>query len=203
MTPIQATADAVIEIARGEIGTHEEPIGSNRTKYGKWFGLDGYAWCAIWVSWVLNKVGITRWRHSYTPTGMQAFKDAGLFKPAKSIAKPGWLVYFNFDSDVGPEHVGIVTRDNNDGTISTIEGNTSPTDAGSQANGDGVYRKIRSKSLVLGYGAVEYVTEPPADRYAITAVKIVEKVVTEDRLKLTVANLKERGFMVKKELIQQ
>ena len=34
--------------------------------------------------------------------------------------------------------------------MTAIEGNTSSGTAGSQANGDGVYRKKRAKSLVLG-----------------------------------------------------
>lgn len=36
-----ATAERVLDIARAELGTKESPAGSNRTKYGKWYGLDG------------------------------------------------------------------------------------------------------------------------------------------------------------------
>ena len=31
----------VIEIARGELGQTENPAGSNLTKYGFWYGVDG------------------------------------------------------------------------------------------------------------------------------------------------------------------
>jgi len=41
----------IVEIARAEIGTKESPKNSNKTKYGKWFGLDGLAWCGMFVSW--------------------------------------------------------------------------------------------------------------------------------------------------------
>ena len=34
----------VVQIAVKEIGTIEVPKYSNKTKYGKWFGLDGMAW---------------------------------------------------------------------------------------------------------------------------------------------------------------
>jgi hypothetical protein len=34
----------IVEIARQEIGVIESPKNSNKTKYEKWFGLDGVAW---------------------------------------------------------------------------------------------------------------------------------------------------------------
>ena len=50
-------ANKVLAVARGELGNTESPAGSNRTKYGKWFGLDGYAWCMIFVMWCFGQVG--------------------------------------------------------------------------------------------------------------------------------------------------
>jgi hypothetical protein len=59
----------------------------------------------------------------------------------------GDLVRYSFD------HVGMFVRDRGDGTIETIEGNTGASGAvsDSRTGGDGVYRKIRSKSLVKDY----------------------------------------------------
>lgn len=34
----------IVSIAQSQIGTTEQPSGTNKTKYGKWFGLDGVAW---------------------------------------------------------------------------------------------------------------------------------------------------------------
>ena len=34
----------VVKIAAGELGNTETPANSNRTKYGAWYGLDGYPW---------------------------------------------------------------------------------------------------------------------------------------------------------------
>ena len=45
----------IVEIARKEIGYIEQA--GNKTKYGQWFGLNGVAWCAIFVSWVYYKAG--------------------------------------------------------------------------------------------------------------------------------------------------
>ena len=47
----------VIEIAKKEIGYSETPKNTNKTKYGKWFGLDGVAWCGIFVSWCYAQAG--------------------------------------------------------------------------------------------------------------------------------------------------
>ena len=41
----------VLDVARGELGNTEHPAGSNRTRYGKWMGLDGQPWCLRFVLW--------------------------------------------------------------------------------------------------------------------------------------------------------
>ena len=64
-------------------------------------------------------------------------------------AKAGDIVFFQFDDDAQPDHVGIVTSNDGKGTLRTIEGNTSEG-KGSQSNGDGVYAKKRAYSLVMG-----------------------------------------------------
>ena len=66
---------------------------------------------------------------------------------ATSRPRAGDLVRFTFD------HVGLFEKDNHDGTITTVEGNTGASGAvsDSRTGGDGVYRKIRSKSLVRDY----------------------------------------------------
>src|SRR6185369_13680280 len=43
---IQALAEAI-----KHIGAKEDPPDSNRTMFGEWFGVDGVAWCNIFVSY--------------------------------------------------------------------------------------------------------------------------------------------------------
>jgi hypothetical protein len=64
-------------------------------------------------------------------------------------AKRGDLILMDFTGSKIPQHVGIASKDFNPQlkNIETIEGNTS--DSGSQANGDGVYRKVRPAQFVL------------------------------------------------------
>lgn len=67
------------------------------------------------------------------------------------LPRRGDIVFFHFKTG---RHVGIVTSefpytrfDVGDSAIGTIEANTSPTDQGSQRNGDGIWRKERSVKI--------------------------------------------------------
>lgn len=149
-----ATAHQVLAIARDEIGTTESPPDSNRVKYARWYPMNGSPWCAMFVSWVLDQAGITAYKHAYTPTGAERFRQQDRW--FRAHPEPGDLVYYDFPPHERIEHVGFVVRDNRDGTITTIEGNTSSGDEGSQNNGGGVFRRRRATSLVVGYGRPPY-----------------------------------------------
>ena len=53
-----ATANEILAVARKELGVKESPAGSNRTKYGAWYGLDGQPWCMMFVQWVFDQAGV-------------------------------------------------------------------------------------------------------------------------------------------------
>ena len=149
-----ATAHQVLAIARDEVGTTEAPPNSNVVKYARWYPMNGSPWCAMFVSWVLDQAGITGFKHAYTPTGAERFRQQDRW--FRGHPQPGDLVYYDFPPHERIEHVGFVVRDNDDGTITTIEGNTSSGDEGSQSNGGGVFRRTRSTTLVVGYGRPPY-----------------------------------------------
>ena len=52
------TVSELLRIAQQELGNTESPAGSNRTKYGKWMGLDGQPWCMSFVQWCFSQVGV-------------------------------------------------------------------------------------------------------------------------------------------------
>ena len=52
-----AVLDRAAQPMPTELGTLESPPNSNRTKYGAWYGFDGFPWCAMFVSWVYDKAG--------------------------------------------------------------------------------------------------------------------------------------------------
>lgn len=71
----------------------------------------------------------------------KAWTDAEAAEP-----QPGDIVFFDFPGDALDRisHVGIVISNNGNGTVTTIEGNTSPDKKGDQRNGGEVCKKIRA-----------------------------------------------------------
>jgi hypothetical protein len=150
----------VLGAARSQLGTVESPPNSNRTKYGKAYGMDGQAWCAMFVWWVFQQTGDKDLipKAAYTPTFADWFRKRGAWGTAP---RPGAVVFFDFPGDGVNRisHVGLVEAVNTDGTITTIEGNTSGTTAGSQRDGGGVWRRTRRVGIV-GYGYPAYAPVP-------------------------------------------
>ncbi|WP_326821957.1 CHAP domain-containing protein [Streptosporangium sp. NBC_01756] len=162
----KVTAAKVLDIAASQIGVSENAQGGG-TKFQSWYvsspraqetvARDGgnpqaYAnasWCAMFVSWVGDQAGIrpTVGWDAYTVTYAQWFKNNGHWG---TVAKPGAVVFYDWQggkSIDGIDHVGFVKKDNGDGTISTIEGNT--------GNGK-VEARVRPTSQVVGYGYPVY-----------------------------------------------
>jgi hypothetical protein len=142
----QGTAEKLVEVAKAEIGTVEGPK-NNETKYGKFTKANFQPWCGSFVNWCANEAGVKVPNTVYTPGGAAAFKKAGQWIDT-DIADPeaGDIAYFDFPSDGVDRisHVGIVEKDNGDGTVWCIEGNTSSDAKGSQRNGGEVCRKLRA-----------------------------------------------------------
>jgi murein L,D-transpeptidase YcbB/YkuD len=158
------TYDEVRRILRAEVGTTENPPGSNNTKYGAWYGYNGAPWCAMFQLWVDAKAGhLLTIKSAYTPTLAQYFID---HKRAGKTPRVGAYAFHNFDGS-RIQHVSRVIDVINPTTVRTVEGNTSPSAAGSQENGDGVYiktRSVRSGDIVL-FGYPEYEKELPKFEY--------------------------------------
>jgi cell wall-associated NlpC family hydrolase len=158
-----ATAEDVIKLAEKQIGIKEGKGGN--TKFHKWYinsdygkrtaerdggkvtDYKGAAWCDMFVSWIGEKTGAKGMgTDAYTVSHAKWFKDHDRWGKK---ARPGAVVFFAWDGSksIGAiEHVGFVVKDNGNGTITTVEGNT----------GNSVDKKIRPKSEVAGYGYPEY-----------------------------------------------
>lgn len=149
------TASDVLAVARNEIGYKESPKGSNRTKYGSWYGLNGEPWCAMFVSWVFDKAGLrlpasTSKGFAYTPAGAAWFKKQGRWVSNISTkAEAGDVVFFYWPNMGRIAHVGIVEDVRPNGDLETIEGNT---DAAGGRTGGQVMRRVRSRATVHRYG---------------------------------------------------
>lgn len=145
---------SVVDIAKSQVNYRE--TGNNDTIYGKWFGLNNQPWCAMFVSWCYDQAGLVSKVAAQTKKGF-ASCDAGLkwFTKKNKIvpvgqAQPGDLVFFQFDKDAQADHVGICASNDGKGFLMVYEGNTSADSKGSQSNGDGVFLKKRSYSLIMG-----------------------------------------------------
>lgn len=145
---------SVVEVAKAEIGTTE--FANNDSKYGKWYGLNNKPWCAMFVSWCFDKAGLGAKVSAQSGKGFAGCNAGLIWFAAKNKlvpvgqAKAGDIAFFQFDTDAEPDHVGIIKYNNTAlKYLQVIEGNTSADKSGSQSNGDGVYLKRRSYSLVM------------------------------------------------------
>ncbi|MBQ9493145.1 MAG: CHAP domain-containing protein [Oscillibacter sp.] len=162
-----ATVEKVLTLARKELGYRESPPKSNRTKYGKWFKLDGNPWCMMFVMWIFHQaeaLPLLPVRTASCNAFMKAAKKAKNWHK-KSDLKPGDVVIFDFPGNLSAtDHVGIVEELPDDvNYVFTIEGNTSTSD---QSNGGVVMRRKRKRSLIAGafrpaYEAEEAETPEP------------------------------------------
>jgi hypothetical protein len=137
------TAKLLVDIATNEIGYIEESVPENKTKYQK----ANQPWCGAFVNWCGKKAGVEIPNTVYTPAGAEAFKKMNRWFEGEDVQpQAGDIVYFDFPSDGVDRisHVGIVVKDNLDGTVSCIEGNTSSDKKGDQRNGGEVCLKIRA-----------------------------------------------------------
>ncbi|HEX4816474.1 MAG TPA: CHAP domain-containing protein [Nonomuraea sp.] len=165
-TQINVTADQLLSVARSQIGVTENAAGGG-TPYQQWYASsqraaetvarDGgnrtaylnAAWCAMFVSWVGETTGArpqVGW-DAYTVAHAKWFAANHRFG---TVAKPGAVVFFSWRGSKNLKdinHVGFVVKDNLNGTITTIEGNT--------GNGK-VEQRTRPKSQVVGYGYPQY-----------------------------------------------
>lgn len=166
----QGTAERLIEVARQELGTVEGPK-DNETKYGAFMKANFQPWCGSFVNWCANEAGVKIPNTVYTPSGAAAFKKAKSWTDADiADPEPGDIAYFDFPSDGVDRisHVGIVIKNNGDGTVWCIEGNTSSDDKGSQRNGGEVCRKLRAYKknkktpyiAIVGFGRPKFGSAP-------------------------------------------
>ena len=168
----KGTVEAIIEVAKKEIGTIEGPK-DNETKYGKWTGVNFQPWCQSFVSWCAFTSGLDAKKYPKTASTVAAadwFKKNDRWADARNDdPTPGDWIFFDFPDDGVNRisHVGLCIKNNNDGTIQVIEGNTSGTAKGDQRNGGMCVEKTRAYvknkkgilNAVVGWGRPVYNNE--------------------------------------------
>ncbi|GII32843.1 CHAP domain-containing protein [Planotetraspora mira] len=162
----------LLKLAESQVGVRENSLGGG-TKFQAWYmsspraretvARDGgstadyanAAWCDMFVSWVGNQLGIRPvlgW-DAYTVAHARWFAQNHRWG---TTPKPGAVVFFSWSGSKSIDaidHVGFVIKDNGDGTIKTVEGNT----------GNGVVEiRTRPTSSVTGYGYPYYTASDSA-----------------------------------------
>lgn len=124
---------AALKVAEKEVGTREFPLGSNCTKYGQWWEVDGLAWCAIFCSYCFyvgsavilcgtakhRLPGMRSKGCSYVPSLITWAQEAGIFFTHPLSPTPGDLIFFQMP---GSKHIGLVSSVGSL-NVRTIEGN--------------------------------------------------------------------------------
>ena len=139
----------IVAIAEKEIGYTETPANSNKTKFGKWFGFDGVAWCGMFVSWCYDKAGFPLGNVGFSEGFARCQPAVGHYKKKNKVTtKPvqGDIVFFDWNGDGRFDHTGIFVKDIDGKSFETIEGNTSLIN---QSNGGQVMRRKRKYVNVL------------------------------------------------------
>lgn len=148
------------------LGTKESPAETNCTPFGKWFGVDGVAWCNIFVSYCFatgasyiiasgfsggKGAGIYPGKGcSYVPTTEAWLRATGMWV-GRTTPLPGDIAVYNLRGRE-PDHIGIVAKDLGNGAFEAIEGNTA---IGSDSDGGEVMRRTRYLVQVDGFGRVQ------------------------------------------------
>jgi hypothetical protein len=168
-TIVQGTPAAVLDQARRTIGEHEQPAGSNRTRFAKIAGhRNGYPWCATWVVAMLRMAGL-----ELGPVGVASSRSMyraacarGWQVPLDQL-QPGDVIHMRRGLPrLWLGHVAIVERSPElvagELVVRTIEGNT---DGKGSATGGAVLRHHRPlRAWNLGAWRPPYLEHPTTPR---------------------------------------
>ena len=136
----------IVNVAASQIGN----VGGQ--PYWSWYGFSGRVeWCACFVSWCADQCGYIDAgiisQFSYVPDGVTYFQSKGQWQDGSYTPKAGDIIFFTWSGDGSADHVGFV-ENVTDGTVNTIEGNTTDSCA-RRSYPLGGY-------MILGYGVPTY-----------------------------------------------
>lgn len=113
---------SMVEIALGQVGQ----VGGE--PYWSWYGFNyRIEWCAVFVSWVANELNYIE--NNVIPKfagvvlGIEWFESKGLYRESSYIPNKGDIIFFDWENDGHPDHVGIVEKVENN-YVYTVEGNS-------------------------------------------------------------------------------
>lgn len=148
----------ILTYALKEVGVHEYPPNTNIVKYNtEYYGREvsgsAYPWCCVFQWSIFKNMNMS---HLFC-NGKKVASCRVVHNEMKNHVvknpKKGDLVLFNFNSNY-PNHIGIIYDILEDGTIITIEGNTS---LGNDINGGSVAKRTRNRKNVHSFIRPQYI----------------------------------------------
>lgn len=130
----------VLAIAAADIGYCEEPPGSNNTKFGAAYGLQGQPWCVIAPWYWFREAGermafFGGGKTASCGTLLRWYREQGLTVPVDEIQR-GDIAILSFSGTKDTQHCGLVTQafwgPHGLDRFETIEGNTTDGKGGGE-----------------------------------------------------------------------
>lgn len=156
---------AFLQTLAGQYDSRGEIIGG-KGYFSEWYignyadnpGWNQYTpWCACFLSWAADQkkasIDGAPPRFANVDEGMEKFKDGsyGQWRDSGATPIPGDYVFFDWDRDSDPDHVGAVLCVDENGYLYTIEGNSSGRVAFN------CYPK--NDPRIMGYGVLKWKTK--------------------------------------------
>jgi len=107
----------------------EKHLGEGGAKFRKFCGLPaGAAWCNAFVDYIANEGGVAKLyfdgkKETYCPHSMK-WCEKNLAQVPLYLSMPMDPIYFDWDKNGNPNHIGFVRAKKSTSEIKTIEGNT-------------------------------------------------------------------------------
>ncbi|MGM9974539.1 MAG: peptidoglycan-binding protein [Clostridiaceae bacterium] len=178
-------ASKILEKARSFIGVKENPPSSNdvvfnRNYYGRIVKGSAYPWCVtfVWDVFRLSDASALFYKGqktAYCPSVEKWGRSEGLIVEKKQ-GTSGDIVLFDFNGRGEATHIGIVEKNNFDGSYTTIEGNTG---LNSDENGGAVMRRVRKTAVIRCIIRPKYLPEPVNATNTPNTIKEVQEYLNE------------------------
>ena len=190
---VEGTRERIVLIGNCYLGYRE---GRNTDNiFGDWYGIPNQPWCAMFVSYCMNKAGVLPnvvKKFASCSIGWNWFKSKGQTRNRGYIPQKGDIIFFDWNPEKGDgiDHVGIVNNVNGE-YIYTLEGNHDD-----QVN---IYKYHINDARIYGYAVPDYTGEEiiennPSESY--TNKPLVYKGKTGETVKYIQNKLINKGYFL-------
>jgi len=190
---VERTRERIVLIGSCFLGYREGR--NNDNIFGDWYGLPNEPWCAMFVSYCMNKAGVLQnvvKKFASCSIGWKWFRSKGQTRNRGYIPQKGDIIFFDWEPEKGDgiDHVGIVNNVNGE-YIYTLEGNHDD-----QVN---IYKYHINDARIYGYAVPDYTGEEiiennPSESY--TNKPLVYKGKTGETVKYIQNKLINKGYFL-------